>query len=95
MAFTVALERDAHLGPFNGKIFKCTSAGSKEVITTGLNVNVIAAIQIGGTGATATTGNAGSFVLNSNDGTAGTSTGNIYPTNTMENGTIAYVWVLF
>ena len=95
-AFTVTtMVGNFPAGPFNGKIFKLTSAGGPGAANLGLNVKIRAAINLGGEGATVTTGNIGNWVLNSSAGTADNADGQIYGTNATVTGKTLYVWVLF
>lgn len=97
MAIGVTELQTADIPPLHGKIYAITGANpaAAGVVTLGLNVPIKAVLHLGGAGATGTTGNIGNYVLNSSDGTEGTSTGNIYCTNLIVAAAKCYIWVLY
>ena len=96
MAQTVTEIRNAPLGPFNGKILKIVCDGTLQTFDTGINAYIKGAINCGGNGGIVTTLNMGSWVLNSNNGTEGSKTGQLYSTNLVDvTNNTHYVWVLF
>lgn len=96
MAQTVTEIRNAPLGPFNGKLLKIVCDGTLRTFDTGINAYIKGVIQMGGNGGIVTSKDLGSWVLNSNDGTEGSKTGQLYSTHIVDvTNNTEYVWVLF